>query len=129
MKRKTESIDHLIREALSAEDAEFFDRLGEQSLPEMVTETFAGKSMWFNLVGIFVGTILLVLGVVSGLKFYGAAEIRDMLLWGAAAALCVSGVFGMKIWYWMEFQRTAITREIKRLELQVVHLASQLPRQ
>ena len=128
MTQKKESIDNLIREALSAEDAEFFDRLGEQSLPEQVTETFLGRSLWFNLGGVFAGTIMLVLAIVCAVNFYNAEEIREMLLWGAGLALGISGILGMKIWFWMEFQRNGLTREIKRLELQVAHLASEMRR-
>ena len=128
MKPRTDSIDTLIREALSAEEAEYFDQLGEQSIPEMVTETFLGHRRWLNFGGIMIGTVKLVVGAVCALNFYGAEEIRDMLLWGAGAAFCFSGILGMKIWYWMELQRNALTREVKRLELQVVHLASELRR-
>lgn len=126
MKPRTDSIDRLIREALSAEEAEYFDRLGEQSIPELVTETFLGHRRWLNLGGILAGTVMLVIGAVCAVNFYNAEEIRDMLLWGAGAAFCLSGILGMKIWYWMELQRNALTREIKRLELQVAHLASEL---
>ncbi len=52
-----------------------------------------------------------------------------MLLWGAGLGLCTSGILAMKIWFWMEFQRNGLTREIKRLELQVAHLASELRNQ
>jgi hypothetical protein len=128
MKPRTESIDKLIREALSAEEAEYFDQLGEQSIPEMVTETFLGHRRWLNLGGMLIGSVMLVVGLVCAINFYEAAEIREMLRWGAGAAFCLTGIVGMKIWYWMELQRNALTREVKRLELQVSHLASQLRR-
>ena len=36
----------------------------------------------------------------------------------------LAAVMGMKIWHWMEMQRHALTREIKRVELQVANLAN-----
>jgi hypothetical protein len=59
-------------------------------------------------------------------RFLAAAEARDMLIWGGAAAIAVCGVSMAKLWFWMELQRNATVREIKRLELQVSRLAVRL---
>jgi hypothetical protein len=32
----------------------------------------------------------------------------------------------MKIWYWLELNKNAVTREIKRLELQVARLSARM---
>ncbi len=39
---------------------------------------------------------------------------------------CMGAISMMKIWYWMEMQRIGVTREIKRLELQVACLTQRL---
>ncbi len=49
-----------------------------------------------------------------------------MLLWAAAMFLCLGAVTSIKIWYWLEMNRLAVTREVKRLELQVVQIARKL---
>jgi|GEM_PF-3584282 len=36
------------------------------------------------------------------------------------------GIGLIKIWYWMELNRNTVLREIKRLELQVAHLAGRV---
>ena len=49
-----------------------------------------------------------------------------MLLWAVAMLLCFGAVTAINIWYWLEMNRLAITREVKRLELQVVQIAQKL---
>jgi uncharacterized membrane protein YciS (DUF1049 family) len=40
--------------------------------------------------------------------------------------LCFGAVTAIKIWYWLKMNRLAITREVKRLELQVAQIARKL---
>jgi hypothetical protein len=61
-------------------------------------------------------------------RFLQAQEGGDMLRWGAASALAVAGLALVKVWFWMELQKNAIVREVKRLEVQVASLAAQLHR-
>ena len=57
-----------------------------------------------------------------------ASNLEDMLRWGAGSALAFAGLALVKVWFWMEMQKNAIMREVKRLELQVASLAAQLRR-
>ena len=45
------------------------------------------------------------------------------MMWGAGAGLAVAGLALIKVWFWMEIQKNAIVRELKRVELQVANLA------
>ena len=126
MKQSEKDIDALIREALSQEEAEILERLGEQSLPEMVTGLFRGKRRWLAVLSMTSQTVFFVLAIYTAVEFFGAAEIRDMLIWGAAFYFCVLASMANKLWSWMEMNRNSVTREIKRLELQIAHLASEL---
>jgi RNA polymerase sigma factor (sigma-70 family) len=65
-------------------------------------------------------------GIYCALEFFRAPEVRGMLLWGAGTALFMTMTLAMKVWYWMELNKHSVTREVKRLELQVAHLASEL---
>ena len=76
--------------------------------------------------GIFWSIVFMVLAVISAMRFFNATETRDMLLWAGACIICLSGVSMMKVWYWMELNKNSITREIKRLELQVLRLAQRI---
>jgi hypothetical protein len=49
-----------------------------------------------------------------------------MIRWGAAMLLCFGVITAIKIWYWLEMNRLALTRELKRVELRVAQLAQKL---
>ncbi len=120
-------LDDKIREALQREDAELFEDVGgEPSIFEMLMETFRGRHRWLVFLTMFWTMVFMVLGVLSVIRFFRAEEMRDMLMWAAASAFLLSGVSMMKVWYWMELNKNSVTREIKRLELQIARLAGRL---
>ncbi len=120
-------LDDKIREALQKEDAELFEDVGsEPSIYEMLMETFRGRHRWLVFLTMFWTIVFMVLGVLSVIRFFRAEEMRDMLMWAAASAFLLSGVSMMKVWYWMELNKNSVTREIKRLELQIARLAGRL---
>ena len=122
-------LDQAIRQSLSAEDAKLLDRLGaDQALHQQVLATFEGQLRWFNVAGGIAGVVLFGVGCVLAWRFVQAEELRDMLRWGAASALAFAGIALVKIWFWLELQKSAIVREVKRLELQVASLAAQIRR-
>ncbi len=120
-------LDDKIREALQQEDAELLEDVGgEPSIFEMLMETFRGRHRWLVFLTMFWTIVFMVLGVLSVVRFFRAEETRDMLMWAAASAFLLSGVSMMKVWYWMELNKNSVTREIKRLELQIARLAGRL---
>ena len=121
--------DQSIRESLSSEDAKLFDRLGaDQALHRQVLATFEGQLRWFNAAGWIAGFVLFGVASVSAWRFLQAEELGDILRWGAASALALAGLALIKVWFWLELQKNAIVREVKRLEVQVASLAAQLRR-
>jgi protein-S-isoprenylcysteine O-methyltransferase Ste14 len=127
MLNKDDQIDNLIREALSKEDQEVFDQVfDEPSVFEMVTSSFTGKLRWLSFFAIAMGIVLMVVGVFALLRFVATEDVPSMLRWGALLFFSLIAVMSMKIWHWMEMQRYALTREIKRLELQVANLATEV---
>ena len=122
-------LDQAIRESLSSEDTELFDRLGaDQALHRQVLATFEGQLRWFNTAGWIAGLVLFGVASVSAWRFVQAEELGDMLRWGGASALAFAGLGLVKVWFWLELQKNAVVRELKRLELQVARLAEQLRR-
>jgi hypothetical protein len=122
-------LDQAIRESLSSEDTELFDRLGaDQALHRQVLATFEGQLRWFNTAGWIAGLVLFGVASVSAWRFVQAEELGDMLRWGGASALAFAGLGLVKVWFWLELQKNAIVREVKRLEVQVASLAAQLRR-
>ena len=95
-------------------------------MAELLTETFRGRHRRLAIGGAIVNLVLFSAGCVSGVRFIRADDQRTMLLWGAAMLLCFGAVTAIKIWYWLEMNRLALTREVKRVELQVVQIALKL---
>ncbi len=124
MTGSTKNIDQLIREALGQADAELLDQFGEQSIVERTIETFVGRRRLFTGLTVLVGLLLTVTGVIAWVRFLEATDPRAMKVWGGVALLCLAGMGGVKVWSWLELTRTALVREIKRLELQVAKLSS-----
>ncbi len=123
---KQSEVDDLIREALRAEDVEGLESLGEPGLPDMVTEVFRGRNRW---VGAMMTANLLavtVFAVVCAVNFLGTDSPVLMVRWGAGFFFCVIVAVGCKLWYWMQLDRLALSREIKRVELVLAHLAAEL---
>jgi len=120
-------LDKKIQEALRAEDAELFKDFAEEpSVFEMLMETCRGRHRWLNILGAFWTLVFLVLGIVAAVKFFSAEGTRDIVMWAAACIVCVSAVSMLKIWYFLEMNKNSVTREIKRLELQIARLAARI---
>ncbi len=126
MNEPTKELDRLIREALDQGDSDILDRFGEQSQSELLTEAFRGRHRLFVVGGMIANLILFVVGIFAAVQFVREPDQRTMMLWGAGAALCFGGVTAIKIWYWLEMARLALVREIKRVELQLAHVAQTL---
>lgn len=126
MNEPTKELDRLIREALDQGDADILDRFSEQSQGELLTEAFRGRHRLFVVGGMIANLTLFVAGIFAAIQFVRAPDQRTMMLWGAGAALCFGGVTAIKIWYWLEMTRLALAREIKRVELQIAHVAQSL---
>lgn len=127
MSDRSMNIDDQIREALRMEDAELLNHFrGEASLPEMLIETFRGRHRWLNMLAIVVGFVVTALLVVVGYQFFQAESMRAMIAWATTFVLGSLTIVLMKIWFWLEINKNTLTREIKRLELQIAHLSLQV---
>ncbi len=123
---RPDDVDRLIREALAAEDAETLKSLGEPGLPDMVSEVFRGRMRWYGAA--FLAMILgcAVFAVYCAVRFLGTQEVPEMLRWGAGFFVGFLAAQGGKTWYWMQHERLALIREVKRVELLVAQLALEL---
>jgi hypothetical protein len=123
----TDDIDRRIREALQAEDAELFDRIGGgQSLVEQMVHSFTTRSKWLVTVVLIYIVVFFALMIFTAIQFFQAQSTHAMIGWAAGFLFCSVAVAMSKIWYWMELNKNALTRELKRLELAVAHLARQV---
>lgn len=123
---KKRDIETVIREALAEEDREFLDTLEEPDLAQQVTALFHGRWRVINAIGMVALLALFGAAIYCAVRFFNSTEVLQALRWGAGLALAWFGVAFIKLWTWLELERHAVTREIKRLELQVAHLGQTL---
>lgn len=87
-----------------------------------LSEALAGRTWWINLFGVPIMLGMVGLAVWSAVRFFAAADTRDMIMWAVLFLFSLQAVGLLKLWYWMALNRNAVTREVKRLELQVARL-------
>ncbi|MGW9685849.1 DUF6768 family protein [Flagellimonas sp. 2504JD1-5] len=123
MKKEIEKIDELIKEALTQEEAKFYDDLGEQNVLEKFGGIFKGKMAWLAVIMNIV--VLLSFGflIYCGIQFFDANTTDGLIKWGMGAFICMMMMSMLKLYMWMQMDKNDILRELKRLELQVSALA------
>ena len=124
MKNKMEEIDNLIKETLTKEEAEFYDSLDEQNLFEMVGGLFKTKNRWLIILMNIVQVISFVLFVYCAIQFFDVEETNELIKWGAGGFLFLMMSTFIKLFSWMQMDKNAILREMKRLELQISSIAN-----
>ena len=126
MKDNMENIDQLIKETLTQEEAKFYEELDEQNMLQMVGGLFSGKNKWIMYLMNFMTLVFFTLFVYCVVQFFDTEVTKELLKWGIGSVIFLLGVSMLKVFAWMQMDKNAILREMKRLELQVSSLASKL---
>lgn len=122
MDKNKEKIDELIKEALSNEEAKFYDELGEQTLLEKLGGVHKGKTGWLATMMTIAHVLIFVLFVFCAIQFFDAEETNELIKWASAGFLCMIFMGMMKLYIWMQIDKNDILRELKRMEMQVAVL-------
>ncbi|WP_411031027.1 DUF6768 family protein [Spongiimicrobium sp. 3-5] len=126
MKKNTEKIDELIKEALTKEEAKFYDELGEQNLFGKINEVYRGKMGWLAIIMNIVHLVIFVLFVYCIVAFFNTDVTNELIKWSAAGFLCMIVMGMLKLYVWMQMDKNDLLRELKRLELQISALTNKL---
>ena len=124
MKDYKENIDELIKQALTEEESEYLEKMGEQSLLEEGLDLFKGRRGWIS---IWIGLVIFVVffgSIYCLVQFFEVSDTKELMVWGGGFFLGIFMVTAMKIWAWMQMDRNAIMRELKRIELQIAALST-----
>lgn len=124
MKTKMEDIDKLIKETLTEEEAKFYEELDEQDIFDMVVGVFKGKNKWMFVMINIIQILTFIAFVYCVVQFFNVTETNDLIKWGLAGFLAIFATTMLKMFTWMQMDRNAIVREIKRLEIQLSSLAA-----
>ena len=126
MKTNMEEIDELIKETLTEQEAKFYEELDEQNIFQMIFGVFRGKNSWINILMSIVQVIWFVLFIYCAIQFFNTDETNELIKWGIFGSLSLMASSMLKFYTWLQMDKKALIREIKRLELQVSSIASKL---
>ena len=126
MKDNTEDIDKLIKNALTEEEAKFYDELDEQNLFGMIGGVFSGKLKWL-LILMNIVTVFAFIGLIYCIaQFVNTDVTNELIKWGILGMFFMLMMSMIKLFVWLQMDKNALLREIKRLELQLAALSSKL---
>lgn len=126
MRKEFEEVDLLIKEALTKEEAKFYDSLDEQNLLQMFGGVFDGKNKWIVIMMNIVNLIVLGFFVYCIVQFFNTDVTNELIKWSVAGIICILTLSMLKLYMWMQMDKNSIIRELKRLELQVSALSSKV---
>ena len=118
-------LDQTIREALLAENNEWSKDL-DPAIHESIIEVFQGKNRWVAFYGFAVTLAFLGVAMLSAWKFFHTQETRELIAWATTFLFCATSIGMIKIWYFIEMGKNSVAREIKRFELQLARVSSQM---
>ncbi|MFT6855041.1 MAG: hypothetical protein ACJA0X_001014 [Cyclobacteriaceae bacterium] len=122
MKKGNEKIDELIKEALSEEEAEYYNQLEQQNFFQQYGDLFKGKFGWMTGVATLFIFAFIALIIFALVQFLETESMKDMMLYSLIMVVSFISISMLKIWHYMQMDKNAILREVKRLELQVAIL-------
>ena len=121
-------LDDKIRQALKGSGVDPIDFEEEGTLREQVFETFRGKHRWLTILVTVEQFIFFGITIFAAVKFFHVDSTRNQIFYATVFLACFWVGIAFKMWYWMLLNRNAVTREVKRLELQLAVLARRLPK-
>lgn len=126
MKKEMEDIDKMIREALSEEEAQFYEDLNEPDVLEKLGEVYKGRLGWLAWIINVVMLLLLVLFIYSLVHFINAIQTLEMVRWATAGIFSLLALGILKLYFWMQMDKNDLKRELKRIELQIAIMNGKL---
>ena len=126
MKDNTEEIDKLIKETLTQEEAKFYNNLDEEGLFASIKRMFKGKFKWIILMMLIVNFVIIGFFIYAIIQFFEAEEIKEIIKWSAASFICILILSMLKVFSWMQMNKNALLREMKRLELLIASSHSKI---
>ncbi len=126
MNANKEDIDKLIKETLTQEEARFYDELEEQGLWGMIGSIFQGKLGWLVILMNIINLIVFGILIYCVIQFFNVTETNELIKWALGIVICLNFNTMIKLYAWMQMDKNAILREMKRLELQVSSLSGKM---
>jgi hypothetical protein len=120
-------LDDKIRNALSPDDSQMIGSPDDGlRIDQLAFSTLRSRNWAITGMMVFVSIIIMGLSIWCAIRFFNAQETKELLGYGFAFLLGMFMISFMKVWFWMEMQRIAITREVKKVELLTARLLQEL---
>ena len=119
MNKTDKEIDALIHEALYKEEAEYFDKLGEQNVPQMLSGLFRGKNSWLNIYVLIIQLAIFGVSIWTFTEFLAAEVLTVKVEWMFYTLIGWIAMAMLKQWNWNQMDKNELKREMKRLEYQI----------
>jgi len=119
MNNSDKEVDDLIHQALTKEEAAYFEKMGEQNIPQQVFSLFKGKNKWMNVLMVGMNLIVFAVAVYTFINMLDAEVINDKLEWMFYTIISFMTMMLLKLWGWNQMDKNVLMREVKRLEYQV----------
>ncbi|OEK04003.1 DUF6768 family protein [Roseivirga misakiensis] len=119
MSKSDKEVDQLIHEALSQEEAAYFDKMGEQNIPQQLFGLFKGKNRWMNVVMVIMNVVVLAVAFYTFVNMLDTENQDEKLEWMFYTLISFMTMMLFKLWGWNQMDKNVLMREIKRLEYQV----------
>ena len=119
MNNSDKEVDHLIHEALSKEEAAYFDKMGEQNIPQQIAGLFSGQNRWMNVLMAVMNVVVFGVAIYTFINMLNAELIDMKLEWMFYTLVAFMAMMMLKLWSWNQMDKNVLLREIKRLEYQV----------
>ncbi|MBQ4821238.1 DUF6768 family protein [Aquimarina sp. MMG016] len=126
MNNKIEDIDRLIKETLTQEEAKFYDELDEQNILEMIGGLYKTKNRWIIIMMNIVNVISFGFFIYCVVQFLNTDNTNELIKWSGAGFLSIMTASMLKLYSWLQIDKNALLREIKRLELQISSIAGKI---
>jgi hypothetical protein len=121
-----QSIDELITQVLSEEEAEFYHKLDQQDLPEMISGLYQGKLKWLTILTTIIMVFLFAGALFCLFKFFNASSATEMISWSFCVFFGFIAIGFLKLMNLLQIYSNKISREMKRLEFQISVLSSKI---
>jgi hypothetical protein len=110
-----------IRKALDTGET-LYDLEKEEGIFAQMLGLFRGKMCCWAILVAIETILVLVLAVLAANKFFQAGDTKSQIFYATCVLLLGMVMLLLKLWSWMQMNRYALQREIKRLELRILEL-------
>ncbi len=120
-----DSLDSKIQQALRQTGSDFANITDEASAYQEVMSTFQGSFRIMMILGAVKLIATEILFFYACYAFFQQTTVMAMLAWASIAIICIMVTCAIIIIFYVQMNKNAINRDIKRLELQIALLIKQ----